>query len=95
MRKELIEHEATACRKRAEEFAGRAEQPLLLNLAAAFEDLADCSHEKSETEQNETGSNEPNDHIRQAKRERVASVLITIMMITLWVILGLFAYFVS
>ena len=95
MPKELIEHDAAACRKRAEEFAGRSEQPLLLNPAAAFEDSADGSHERSETEQNEVGSSQPNDHIRQEKRERVASVLITIMMITLWAILSLFAYFVS
>ena len=90
MRKELIEHEAAACRKRAEEFAGRAEQPLFLNLAAAFENLADGSHEGSETERNEGGSNEPNNRSRQAKRERVASAM---MMIALWAILSLFAYF--
>ena len=68
--------------------AGRSSR--YFSLAAAFENLADGSHEGSETERNEGGSNEPNNRSRQAKRERVASAM---MMIALWAILSLFAYF--
>ena len=83
MRKELIEREAAACRKRAEEFAGRAEEPFLLNLAAAFDDLADRSQEVSKTRRPKAASIEPFDYSRQAKRERVTSVLVTAMALTL------------
>lgn len=40
MRKCFFKREATKCREMAVEFAGRPEQPFLLDVANAFEDLA-------------------------------------------------------
>jgi hypothetical protein len=40
MRTESLVNEAAKCRRQAKEFAGRPEQPFLLSVASAFEDLA-------------------------------------------------------
>lgn len=40
MRSEGLAEEARECRRRASEFAGRAEQAFLLKLAVAFEEIA-------------------------------------------------------
>lgn len=40
MRTETLTNEAAKCRQQAKEFAGRPEQPFLLSVASAFEDLA-------------------------------------------------------
>lgn len=40
MRNQTLINEAESCRQRAKEFAGRPEQPFLLRLAEAFEELA-------------------------------------------------------
>ena len=42
MRTEWLAREAHTCRKRAEEYAGRPEQPFLLSLANAFDELVIC-----------------------------------------------------
>ena len=97
MRKEFLEIEASACRKRAEEFAGQAEQPFLLNLATAFEDLA----RRARLE--ETGSHptaiagvEPRFQLtrsrRGARHDALVSARVTLLMLTLWAALIAFAY---
>jgi hypothetical protein len=40
MRKELLQKEASACRKMAKEFAGRPEEAFLLKVASTMEELA-------------------------------------------------------
>lgn len=40
MRTELLAIEAAKCRRQAKKFVGRPEQPFLLSVASAFEDLA-------------------------------------------------------
>jgi hypothetical protein len=40
MRTEILANEAAKCRRQAKEFAGRPEQPFLLSVAEAFDDLA-------------------------------------------------------
>lgn len=40
MRQEVLERHADECRKMIPEFAGRPEEPFLLQLASAFEQLA-------------------------------------------------------
>jgi hypothetical protein len=41
MNREALTNEAVKCRRLAPEFAGKSEEPFLLKLAAAFEQLAD------------------------------------------------------
>jgi hypothetical protein len=40
MQTQSLSKEAAKCREQAKEFAGRPEQPFLLSVASAFEDLA-------------------------------------------------------
>jgi hypothetical protein len=40
MRAETLKEEAAECRRRANEFVGRPEEPFLLQLASALEELA-------------------------------------------------------
>jgi hypothetical protein len=97
MRRESLEIEASACRKRAEEFAGQAEQPFLLSLATAFEDLARRPRPE------ESGSHpigivgvEPRYQLthsrRGARHDALVSARVTLLMLTLWGALIAFAY---
>jgi hypothetical protein len=97
MRREFLENEATACRKCAEEFAGQAEQPFLLNLATAFEHLArSARRDEARSHRKRIAANQPPfqlTHSRTgARHDTWVSAQVTLLMITLWGALIAFAY---
>ena len=51
MRNKSLVNEAETCRQRAKEFAGRPEQPFLLRLADAFDELASIDEPQARLEQ--------------------------------------------